>query len=450
MTDSRALAREIFDAAVRGADPQRMVTNAAGSIAAVTPRDGHRWIISVGKAAARMASAAGLETRGHGRFGGGIVVDVTPGAPGPGIEALVGDHPVPGGASLHAAERLDALLRRAQPDDAVLLLLSGGASSLIAAPVPGLTQNDLAALYQLLLGSGLDIRAMNTVRKRFARFGAGRLRIALQGTRLRAAVLSDVIGDDLAVIGSGPCEPDPTTAADVVGLLRDAALWRRIPERARDHLESVRRGVLPETPKPDHPAFATPYVAELRGTSAALRAALGHARRLDIPLAVQAAEPLRGDAERSGEQLARALLAPWVPAGQPGEELACCLWGGETTVRLGEAPGRGGRCQQLALAAARVLETERCGTAVTLLAAGTDGRDGPTDAAGAIVDGTTCARVRAAGRDPERDLAARDSYAALDAADALLRTGPTGTNVADVVVGIVRRRAAQGAPVTFR
>jgi hydroxypyruvate reductase len=392
-------------------------------------------MIAAGKAAARMA-AASIEVFGEaGReVAGAVVVDISPADVGhPAVEALCGDHPIPGAASLAAAERIGMLAARIPPGEPVLVLLSGGASSLMAAPVAGLVQDDLARLFELLLSSGLDIHTMNPIRKRFARHGAGRLRAALGGARVRAAALSDVIRDDPAIIASGPCEPDPVTAAEVIARLRDAELWHRTPERARAYVEAVARGELPETPKPGDPLFTGVRPTTVTGNLAAIRSACSTARRLGVPLVKLVQEPMRGDAAACGGSVARALLALRAGAGT----LTCLVQGGETTLRLGDAPGRGGRCQHLALAAARSLDAADAGEAITLLVAGTDGRDGPTDAAGAMVDGTTWQRIRAAGRDPERDLAARDSYPSLAAAGALLRTGPTGTNVGDIIVGLV-------------
>jgi glycerate-2-kinase len=252
-------------------------------------------------------------------------------------------------------------------------------------------------------------------------------------------VVSDVIGDDLASIGSGPCVPDPTTAAEVRGLLQESKLWDRVPHAARRLITAVERGEMAETPKPGDQAFARVSVELIASNRLALEAAAKRAAELGLAPVI-AETPLAGEASAAGASVAALLLQhcgrgkiPQPEGGAPGA-LGCLIWGGETTVTLGQSAGLGGRCQELALAAARVLAGAEPG--VGLLAAGTDGRDGPTDAAGAIVDGDTWHAIRRAGRDPERDLAAHDAYRALDAADALLRPGLTGTNVMDVVIGI--------------
>ena len=277
---------------------------------------------------------------------------------------------------------------------------------------------------------------MNRIRKRFSRWGGGRLAQALAPARVRVFVVSDVIGDDLASIGSGPCVPDPATAAEVRALLEQADLWRKIPESARRLLALATAAKTAETPKPGDQAFARVTLELIASNSLALEAAAKRAAELGL-VPVVTETPLAGEASATGASVAASLLQNCRRGGntQPAGARRCFIWGGETTVTLGEAPpGLGGRCQELALAAARALDGAPSGLA--LLAAGTDGRDGPTDAAGAIVDGATWRAVAAAGRDPARDLAAHDAYRALDAAGALLRVGLTGTNVMDVVIGV--------------
>jgi glycerate 2-kinase len=351
--------------------------------------------------------------------------------PVPELQYQVGDHPQPGPGSLAAVEALERLVAGISGEDEVWLLLSGGTSSLIAGPEAGLTADELGSIYSLLLGSGLDIMAMNRIRKRFARWGGGKLARALSPARIRGFVVSDVIGDDVASIGSGPCVPDPTTAAEVRELLEQSGLWSQMPAAARKLVGSVETGELAETPKPGDSAFANVTLELIASNRLALDAAARRARELGLSPEI-ADTPISGEASRTGAALASALLDHC--AGRP-ESPSCLIWGGETTVTLGPEPGGlGGRCQELALSASRVLQGARAGLA--LLAAGTDGRDGPTDAAGAIVDGETWRAVAQAGRDPAQDLARHDSYRALDAAGVLLRPGLTGTNVMDVVIGV--------------
>ena len=371
---------------------------------------------------------------------GGLVVGPSPEpSPHPSLRVVPGDHPEPGAGSLAAAEALRKVAAQVAPDDEVWVLLSGGTTSLVGAPEQGLSPAELTGLYGLLLGSGLDITAMNRIRKRFSRWGGGRLARALAPARVRVYAVSDVIGDDLASIGSGPCVPDPTTAAEVRLLLEDARLWDRLPQSARRLVTAVEAGEKEETPKPGDQAFARVSVELIASNGLALEAAAKRAAELGLAPVIATA-PLAGEAAAAGASVAALLLQHCghgrIPQPEGGAPVParCLIWGGETTVTLGSSAGLGGRCQELALAAARVLAGAGPGTA--LLAAGTDGRDGPTDAAGAIVDGDTWDAIRRAGRRPERDLGAHDAYHALDAAHALLRPGLTGTNVMDVVIGI--------------
>jgi glycerate 2-kinase len=455
----RKLATELYTAAVRGAAAGPVTARAVGEL----PLDGaHRvWVFAIGKAAHVMAAAAiGVLQRSLHEIAGGIVVapEVEP-SPHPTMIVIPGDHPVPGKRSFTAAQRLGDLCTGLRPNDAIIILLSGGATSLIAAPARGISETDLTALYEQLLGGGLPIGEMNAVRRRFTRWGGGRLALALAPRAAHCLALSDVVGDDLATIGSGPCVPDPTTARDVARIVEQAGLTRRLPASIRDFLTGSVRGVIPETLKPNHPAFAHVTARVVANNRAALDGATVRAFELGLPARVVTA-PLVGEAAMRGEELARSLIA--LREMTPRGERRCLVWGGETTVKLGKplaagarraapsgAPNGalaiaqderplGGRCQEFALAAARVLGGAGDHAAgITLLAAGTDGRDGPTDAAGAVVDATTWAAIRAAGFNPDDALATHSSYAALDAANALLKPGPTGTNVMDIVIGLV-------------
>ncbi len=434
---ARRLLLDLYTAATEAVNP------APALVSRLAPLQGEpgarRWLLALGKAAVPMAAAAvqTLTTWGEAPAGGLIVAPVAGPAPHPALRVVAGDHPEPGAGSLAAALALRETAGRVRAEDEVWVLLSGGASSLLAAPVEGMTAAELRALYALLLGSGLDIVAMNRIRKRFSRWGGGRLAAALAPARVRVFVVSDVIGDDLAAIGSGPCVPDPTTAGELHQVLERAGLWDRVPASGRRLLLASESGETAETPKPGDRAFARVTHELIASNRLALEAAAGRAAALGLAAEVAEA-PLAGEAWSAGARIAATLLQhcgrPDFP--QPEAPGRCFVWGGETTVTLGDAPpGLGGRCQELALAAARELSGARPG--VALLAAGTDGRDGPTDAAGAVVDGGTWSAATQAGRDPARDLAAHDAYRALEAAGALVKVGLTGTNVMDVVIGIV-------------
>jgi hydroxypyruvate reductase len=391
------------------------------------------------------AAVAVLTERGSAPAGGLVVAPAAGPPPHPSLLLVAGDHPEPGPGSRAAAEALAGAAAAVRPGDEVWVLLSGGTTSLVGAPAEGVEPADLASLYTLLLGSGLDIAAMNRVRKRFSRWGGGNLARALAPARVRVYVVSDVIGDDLSSIGSGPLVPDTATAADVRALLERAGLWGRIPPALRSRLVAVERGEMPETPKPGDAAFAHVTLELIASNRLALEAAARRAAELGLAPVVTEV-PLAGEASAVGASVAAALLQDCairtIPQPEAGA-LRCLIWGGETTVTLGDIPGLGGRCQELALAAAKLLANAPGDLA--LLAAGTDGRDGPTDAAGAIVDAGTWRAIVNAGRDPARDLAAHDAYRALDAAGALLRPGLTGTNVMDVVIGICGAPAGPAA-----
>jgi glycerate-2-kinase len=373
-----------------------------------------------------MAAAAtkAIETSGL-ELAGGIVVtadDAPPLLPAGVLRVLAGDHPTPGARSLRTASAIADATEAVGEGDSVLVLLSGGATSLAAAPVPGVEPGELAALNEALLASGLDIVAMNRVRKRFLRWGAGRLAAALAPADVHCLVASDVTGDDLAAIGSGPCAPDDTTADEVTAMLNAAPIGGRVPSGILRLLAETSAGRIAETPKPDDAVFARVRSQVIARNRMALAGAAKRAAALGLSAEI-VAEPLAGAAAAAGIRLGRALdgLHP----------KRCSIRGGETTVSLGDAPGTGGRCQELALAAAR----EMAGRPnAALLAAGTDGRDGPTDAAGAVVDGRTWARISAAGRDGALDLQRHDAFPSLAAAGALIARRSTGTNVADMVV----------------
>jgi hydroxypyruvate reductase len=376
-----------------------------------------------------------LQAEGDRLAGGLIVAPEGSTTPHPRLTLYLGDHPEPGARSLTAATALADVAAQVGAGDEIWVLLSGGTTSLIGAPEPGITPADLRSLYALLLGSGLDITAMNQIRKRFSRWGAGRLARALHPALVRVYIVSDVIGDDLASIGSGPCVPDPTSASDTHSLLERAGLWPKVPEAARRMILSMESGETAETPKPGDQAFARVTLELVASNRLALEAAARRAAELGLaPDVVEV--PLAGEAVATGASVADNLLNNCVrlTIPQPTQRRLCRIWGGETTVSLGDHPtGLGGRSQELALAAARALAGAG---GVSLLAAGTDGRDGPTDAAGAIVDGATWMAISRAGRNPGHDLARHDAYAALASVGALVKPGLTGTNVMDIVIGI--------------
>lgn len=426
---------DLYCAAVAGADVESLTANA---VASVPMERRHRvWLFAFGKAAHAMAGAAVTALhRGLAEVAGGIIVAPEHAeAPSGTIQTVVGDHPVPGRRSFAAATRLGQVIGQKRGVDLGIVLLSGGASSLIAAPLRGMSEADLSQLYELLLGSGLDIHQMNAIRKRFSCWAAGRMALTLAPARTHCFAVSDVPGDDLGTIGSGPCVPDATRVQRVIDLLESVNLSDRISSSFRHYLIDTARGVVPETPKSTHPAFAHVTARVVSNNASALTAAAAAARRMGFLTSVRE-QPLVGEASSAAEQVVRALLAARERSEQGATQ--CMIWGGETTVTFqGPAP-RGGRCQELALAASRHLAVagERA-NGIALLAAGTDGRDGLTDAAGAIVDAATWNTIGAA-RDADAALRNHESHDALASANALFSPGLTGTNVMDVTIGLVR------------
>jgi glycerate 2-kinase len=387
-------------------------------------------VVAVGKAAAAMA--AGLEAVAGARVAGGLVVTkdrhLRPaagpgGLPPPRWTQREAGHPVPDGRSEAAAREVLARAAATGPGDVLVVLLSGGASALLGCPAPGLRREDLEATTRALLDAGADIEELNTVRKHLSEVAGGRLARAAGAGCIELLAISDVVGDRLDVIGSGPCSPDPTRYADALDVLARRAVRDRVPAAVLDHLAAGARGERAESPKPGAPGFERVHATLLASNATALAAAATTARRRGLaPIVVS--RGLRGEARTVGARLA-ALGLGLCPA-RP----TCLVAGGETTVTVRGA-GRGGRCQELALAAARVL----AGTGrVSLLAAGTDGSDGPTDAAGAFADGETVPRGASRGVDAGAALAANDAYGFFCAEGGLLHTGPTGTNVMDLVL----------------
>ena len=396
------------------------------------PGEGPLLVVGAGKAAAALAAAV-LEQLPGESVAGRILVKRGHRRPAPGVVVEEAGHPTPDADSEAATRRLLADLRRAgppserhrsaSPSGRVLLLLTGGASALLAAPAPGITLEEKSRVTDLLLRSGADIHRMNAVRKHLSAVKGGQLLPLLPPGRTGALLISDVVGDRLTSIGSGPATPDPTTFAEAAAVLRDFDLWARVPEPVRRRLEEGAAGRVPETPKS---APEAPPHHLLASNRRALDAAAVRARELGYRAEVFGRD-LTGDLHGAARRFARRL----VELRQEGRR-AALLGGGELTLRV-RGDGRGGRCQEFALVAAG--ELEGVGGAA-LLAAGTDGTDGPTDAAGAFADGGSGSRARACGFDPAGTLARNDSGSLFGATGDLAVTGPTGTNVMDLLLGV--------------
>lgn len=410
-SEMRAEAKRLFEAAVTAADPAKAVNRALKN----SPLDaeGTLYLIAVGKAAVPMMRAALANVAPRTRVEALAVTNPENAAPVAGCKVLQSSHPVPDAAGEAAAVAVEQLLSATTSQDRVIALISGGGSALLPAPVAGVTLSEKAHVNKLLLGSGLDINDMNHIRQQLSRLkGGGFLRAAVPAP-VTAYILSDVVGDDLRAIASGPTVAPIGTKASAKRLLEKADIWEKMPASVRSHLNAQ------EPRTVDLPAVENHLIASNRQSLDAMRAACPDAQIIN--------DRLEGNVASVAPQLAEIFRA------LPQDAPAVLLFGGETTVTL-TGSGKGGRNQDLAL---RIALRDIPGDWV-FLSGGTDGRDGPTDAAGGLVDVGSAARMRAAGADPEALLANNDAYAALAASEDLLITGGTGTNVADVQIFIRR------------
>ena len=415
---ARDAALAIWQAALAAADVHPLVHRAVGGIDLRMSARGRAIVVGCGKASAAMAAA--LEDVLGDRVTDGLVV-VKDGyrAPTRRVEILEAGHPVPDARGESAARAILARVADAGADDVVFVLISGGGSALTPSPAPPVTLEEKRAMTRLLLGAGATINELNAVRKHLSRFKGGQLARAAAPARVVTLVLSDVIGDPLDVIASGPTAPDSSTFADAIAVLRRRGVWDAVPASVRERLQSGRDGAIEETPKPGDPIFERVRHHVIGNNALVTDAAVARATALGYRTTLLT-RSLEGEArDVAGELIARArtLAAP-----------ACLVAGGETTVTV-RGRGLGGRCQELALAAAVAIDGDQ---GLTILAAGTDGTDGPTDAAGALVDGETAARMRAAGTDPRAALDDNDAYHALAASGDLVVSGPTRTNLLDL------------------
>jgi len=356
--------------------------------------------------------------------GGLVVAPDLHGLPAP-LVGVVGQHPQPGPGSEDGGRRALALASAMPIDAELFVLISGGASSLMAVPAPGLRLEDKRDATGVLLRSGADIYALNTVRKHMSGIKGGRLAAACPSDS-HTFVLSDVVGDDLSFIASGPTVPDPTTYGDALFVIDRFGGREAFPPPVIAQLLAGARGELPESPKPGDARLARAHTELVGGRHDAMRGAAADAEACGYTVVTLDA-PIVGEARLAGADLARRVIAQRRVHAGP----LCVIASGETTVRV-IGRGRGGRNQELALAAAEVLA--ELTTPVAAASIGTDGIDGPTDAAGAIVDATTITRALRAGLSPAAILANNNSYALFDAIGDLVRTGPSGTNVGDLHV----------------
>lgn len=385
-------------------------------------------VLAAGKAAARMAAAAERALGRH--LDEGLAVGSAAAAGLAKTRFLLARHPLPDARGLHAASEALALVGRLQAEDLLLVLLSGGASALLPAPVPGVSLLDKAAVTALLLKSGATIHELNAVRKHLSRTKGGGLARAAAPARIVTLALSDVVGDDPSTIASGPTVPDPTTHADAIAALQLRGCWDEAPASVRTHLEAGRRGDVPETPKPGDPVFRRTSFEIVGSNKLSLDAAAREARRAGFR-ALGLTTRLEGEAREAARVLV-AILRECVETGRPAWPPVCLLASGETTVTV-RGNGSGGRNQELALASVDPLSAFPRPAVVASLA--TDGIDGTSDAAGGIADDASLERARGlALAPPQLFLSTSDSNGFLAPLGDLIVTGPTGTNVLDLTV----------------
>ncbi len=429
----------IFRAALKAADPVEAVlrflrrdgeTLVAGARRYQLADFDNIYVIGAGKASAAMAQ--GVEkVLGRRVTSGFLNVKYGHGAPLRRIRVHECGHPVPDEAGVEGARRIVEIATQAGPRDLVLCLISGGASALTPAPVPPITLGEKQATTRMLLEVGANIHEINAVRKHVSSFKGGQLARLVHPATLIVLMLSDVIGDSMDSIGSGPAVPDRSTFADARAILERFGLLARVPESVRDRIESGARGEIEETPKADDPAFRRTNNLIVGSNRLAVEAAAVKARELGYkPLQLSTfIEGETRDVARMHAAIAREVHA----SGHPARPPVCVITGGETTVTIRGA-GLGGRNQEFALAAA----LDIAGLPDTVvLSGGTDGTDGPTDAAGAIADGSTLARAVDARLSARDFLDRNDSYHFFDALGDLIKTGPTRTNVMDVRLVLV-------------
>lgn len=428
-------AQSIFRAAIRRVQAPTLIGDADKSDWAPRPLSAYAAVRVVGMGKAALAMAGVVEHQLGDRVQEGCVV-VPEGYPSTypesfpapsAVDVVEGGHPVPTTGSMRGARRILEQVEKAGAEDLLLVLISGGGTALSTLPVGDLELPDLKRVYHQLLAAGVDIHRMNAVRKHLAQVGGGQLAQRAQPVHVASLIISDVVGNDRSVIASGPTVPDPSTYEEAMRVLYENELWHDVPVSVRTHLAAGGRGRRAETPGPGAECFERTTNTLLGTNRTALDAARAEAEARGYEVAV-VQDGVEGEARAAGRAHARSMIdaAPSSPT--------CWLWGGETTVTV-TGDGTGGRNQEVALGGALALEGAQ--NPAVLLSGGTDGIDGPTDAAGAWATPETAGAARDAGFDPEEHLDNNNSYPLFDALDQLIRTGPTQTNVMDLHVGLV-------------
>jgi glycerate-2-kinase len=430
---SQRKAADIFHAVLKAIDPYGLIKERIDQIRSIYREGnyGKLYLISFGKAAYPMTKAVSdfaddLLTKG-------IMITkyghVPEGGVSPKIDVFEAAHPVPDLQGVLATERAIGFLEKADSGTLVVCLISGGGSALLVAPHRDISLAEKQQITQLLLKAGANIQELNTVRKHLSRIKGGRLAEIAYPARVLSLILSDVIGDPLDVIASGPTSPDQTTFQDALNVIKRYDLGDKIPEKARFILIRGAAGEIAETPKEGNPVFAWVQNIIVGSNKKAIETAKREAQSQGYKTAVISSD-LQGEARDAAIWLARKAIEARRGLAGGSQGKICLISGGETTVTV-RGNGLGGRNTELALAFAQEIKGMK---GITLLSAGTDGTDGPTDAAGAIIDGGTIERAEAVGINPGDYLKNNDSYHFFKAAGGLFITGPTGTNVMDLQI----------------
>jgi len=424
---------KLYDAAIKAADPSAQVKAYANNVLSSHAHFGFRRtvLLAVGKAAPSMARAL-LESTG-GIVDRGLVITTRGSLKGydfsasPAIETIEAAHPLPDQSSLMASGKALEMLYETQAEDTLAIcLLSGGASSLLSAPARGVLLDEKNSIIRALLYSGADIVEINTVRKHLSAVKGGRLAEAAYPSMVMSLIVSDVLGDDISVIASGPTAPDPTSASDALAVLDKYGISP--PATVLQQLLSEQRGIVSRTPIANDPVFERTENIVILNNRDALEGVLKQAETFSLNAEILE-EPVTGDVGKAAVLLA----ARSAERLKSGNLPVCLISGGETTVNV-KGRGQGGRNMELALRFALELEDL---SGITMLSAGTDGIDGPTDAAGAIVDTNTVREALESGLDAKAYLDNNDSYNFFRRSRGLFVPGPTGTNVMDIQFVII-------------
>lgn len=441
-TEARRRYLSIMQAALDAVDPYRAVhaqMRADGDTLQIGkrtyPLDRFRRVLVVGagKAGAPMARAT-EDMLGDALTDGLVIVKRGHTAPTTRVQIVEAGHPIPTQEGIEAGERMLAMLEGADEHDLVIALLSGGGSALLEAPAE-ITLAELQAMTDALLACGATINEINCLRKHMSRVKGGQLARAASPATLITLVLSDVVGSPLDVIASGPTVPDSSTWQDAWTVVERYTLQQRLPSTMLARLQAGLQGKTPDTPKAGDPIFAGAQTLIVGDNRTAAQAAVRHAEELGYQTMLLTTF-LEGEAKEAAKFAAA--MAKEIGIASPLRAPACIVLGGETTVTLGDAPGMGGRNQELALAAALALEGR---SAISVASLATDGSDGPTDSAGALVDGETVTRGHSVGLSAAAALRRHDAYPYLRATGDLLVTGPTQTNVNDLIFVWVEQTA---------